>query len=148
MQAVILMGVQGAGKTTFYDQRFRGTHTHISRDVLGSFARERAAIADCISTRTAFVVDNTNARAAARAPYITLARAGGFRVIGYFFETEMRAAIARNNKRTNRKPVPVPALIRTWKQLEPPTPAEGFDELYTAVPKRDLTFDVAPRATL
>lgn len=145
MEAVILIGVQGAGKTTFYEQRFRATHAHISRDILGSFPREQAAIADCVTARTPFVVDNTNARVTTRAPYIALARAAGFRVIGYFFETEMRAAIARNNKRENRKPVPVPALIRTWKQLEPPAAEEGFDSLFTVLPKRDLVFELVPR---
>jgi predicted kinase len=144
MEAVLLIGVQGAGKTTFFEQRLAETHVHVSRDVLGSFPRERAIIDNCVASRRPFVVDNTNALASARAPYIALAKAAGYRVVGYFFDTEMRAAIARNNKRTSRKPVPVPALLRTWKRMERPTLAEGFDELSTVIPKRDLAFDVTP----
>jgi predicted kinase len=142
MDAVLLIGVQGAGKTTFYEQRFAATHVHVSRDVLGNFPRERAVIESCIAARKAFVVDNTNALAAARAPYIAIAKPAGYRIIGYFFDTEMRAAIARNNKRANRKPVPVPALLRTWKRMERPTVDEGFDELHTVIPKRDDAFEV------
>ena len=143
MEAVLLIGVQGAGKTTFFEQRFAATHVYVSRDVLGSFVRERALIDDCIRSAKPFVVDNTNALATTRAAYIALARPAGYRIAGYFFETEMRAAIARNNKRTNRKPVPIPALLRTWKRMERPAVDEGFDELYTVLPKRDGDFEVA-----
>ncbi|HET8547303.1 MAG TPA: AAA family ATPase [Bryobacteraceae bacterium] len=145
MEAVLLIGVQGAGKTTFFEQRFAATHVHISRDVLGSLPRERAAVETCIGARKPFVIDNTNALASTRAAWIARAKAADYRIVGYFFNTEMRAAIARNNKRTNRKPVPVPGLLRTWKVMEPPSIREGFDELYTVTPKRELMFDVTPR---
>jgi predicted kinase len=144
MEAVLLIGVQGAGKTTFFEQRFAATHVHVSRDVLGSFARERAVVEACIASGKPFVVDNTNALAATRASYIALAKPAGYRIVGYFFEMEVRAAIARNNKRTNRKPVPVPALLRTWKRIERPSPAEGFDKLHTVIPKLDCVFEVTP----
>src|SRR5437867_4365365 len=86
VEALIFVGIQGAGKTTFYDERFANTHTRISLDALRSRPRERAMLQRCLNTGQRFVVDNTNVRAADRAVYITAAKAAGFRVIGYFFE--------------------------------------------------------------
>ena len=40
MQAVILCGLQGAGKTTLYRDRFLATHVRISLDLLRTRARE------------------------------------------------------------------------------------------------------------
>ena len=36
MEAIVLCGVQGSGKTTLYRDRFAATHEHVSLDVLGS----------------------------------------------------------------------------------------------------------------
>ena len=42
MEAVILCGVQGSGKTTLYRDRFLETHARISLDLLRTRAREAA----------------------------------------------------------------------------------------------------------
>lgn len=131
MQAVILIGIQGAGKTTFYQERFAATHVRISLDLLGSRLQERAVLAECIAEGKDFVVDNTNVLKRERAPYIAAAKAAGFRIIGYFFKPNLRGSIGRNNHRTDKKPVPVPAVIATFKRVEAPDLAEGFDELHT-----------------
>jgi hypothetical protein len=34
MEAVILTGIQAAGKSTFYQERFSGTHVRINLDML------------------------------------------------------------------------------------------------------------------
>jgi predicted kinase len=34
MEAVLLVGIQGAGKSTFYQQRFFDTHVRINLDML------------------------------------------------------------------------------------------------------------------
>ena len=130
MEAVILIGVQGSGKSTFYEQRFSRTHERISLDIQGTRRRERAALDACLRGCRAFVVDNTNPRAADRAPFIAAARTAGFRVIGYFFEIGLRTAIARNKGRAGKAAIPVPGLVRTFKALEPPKLEEGFDELH------------------
>jgi predicted kinase len=74
-------------------------------------------------------MDNTNVTAAERRRYIDAAKAAGYRVTGYFFETALKAAIARNVRRAG-KTIPIPALVRAFKRLEPPQTDEGFDELY------------------
>ncbi len=89
-------------------------------------------------------MDNTNVLAAERAVYIERARAARFRVIGYYFPPELRAAIKRNSIRKDKRPIPVPGVIGTYKRLQPPTPAEGFDELYEVRVDPENRFVVTP----
>jgi predicted kinase len=130
-EAVIFAGLQGAGKTTYFRDHFAATHEHISRDI----QPEAEPIRQCLSCGRSFVVDNTNATRASRAQYIKDAKAAGFRVIAYFFDTPVRTAIGRNNHRKDKKPIPVPAILRTAKLLQPPSLDEGFDEIRTIAAK-------------
>jgi predicted ABC-type ATPase len=129
-EAVILIGIQGSGKTTFYLQRFFETHVRISLDLVKTRRREQVLLEACLRTGQRFVIDNTNVRAEVRARYIGSAKAAGFRVIGYFFETQLGEALRRNQQRSGRAVIPVPGVIGTLKRLEPPSIEEGFDELY------------------
>ena len=131
MEAVILIGIPGSGKSTFYRERFFDTHVRINLDMLRTRERERILMAACIQARQPFVVDNTNVQADERARYIAPAKAAGFRVTGYYFPTELRTAIARNKSRPAGQVVPVPGLIAKHKRLQPPTSQEGFDEMYS-----------------
>jgi predicted kinase len=142
-EMVILVGIQAAGKTSFYRERFFNTHVRISLDLMKTRDRERHLIAACLAVGQPFVIDNTNTLSSERAPYLAAAKQAGFRSIGYFFKTELRAAIARNNKRQPGK-IPVPAIIRSHKRLEPPTAAEGFDVLYTVTLDEENRFTVEP----
>jgi predicted kinase len=128
-EAVIFIGLQGAGKTTYFNDHFAATHQHISRDIQKTAERETALMTECLRAGRSFVVDNTNATRAVRAPYIRQAKAAGFEVRVYFFDTPVRTAIGRNNHRKDKKPIPVPAILRAAKQLEPPLLAEGFDDV-------------------
>jgi predicted kinase len=131
MEAVILIGIQGSGKTTFYRERFSETHVRISLDELRTRERERALVRECLKDGRPFVVDNTNVLASERAIYIAAAKAAGFRLTAYHFRVPLRAAIARNNRRPAGEKIPVPALIATLKRLQPPTVDEGFDQIYS-----------------
>lgn len=144
MELVILMGVQGSGKSTFYEQRFSGTHERISLDLLKTRDRERAALARCFAARRPCVIDNTNPRAAERDVYIAAAKRAGFRVTGYFFDVPLRYALRRNAERAGRAVIPVPGVIGTFKRMERPSPAEGFDELCVVTPGEDGAFHVSP----
>lgn len=130
MEAVIFTGVQGAGKTTFYRERFLHTHVRVSLDMMRTRPRQQMIIAACLAAQQKYVVDNTNVLASERAEYIRQAKSAGFRVIGYFFRSELRAAIARNAKRNDKKAIPVPGLIAAYKRLQSPALEEGYDELY------------------
>jgi len=130
-EAIIFIGLQGSGKTTYFLDNFATTHQHVSRDIQQTAEREAAVIRECLRSGLSFAVDNTNATRALRAPYIREAKAAGFRVLCYFFDTPVRTAIGRNNHRKDKKPIPVPAILRTAKRLEPPDMEEGFDEVQT-----------------
>ena len=144
MEAVILVGIQASGKTTFYKQRFFDTHVRISRDLLRTKNRESLLLDACIRGQQPFVVDNTNPLAEERARYIAPAREARFRVVCYYFRTETRAAIARNNKREGRAKVPIPGLLGTYKKLQEPRPDEGFDEIYVVTLTPENEYIVEP----
>jgi predicted kinase len=130
MEAVILIGIQGSGKSTFYRDHFCNTHVRISLDVLKTRPRERALVQTCLATGQPFVVDNTNVTAANRAVYIDAARQAGLRVIGYFFDAIVGDAFRRNAQRTGASKIPAAGVAGTLKRLQRPSPAEGFHELY------------------
>jgi predicted kinase len=130
-EAIIFVGLQGSGKTTYFMSHFAGTHVHISRDSQQNADREIAFVRECLCSGRSFVVDDTNATRAARAQYIRDAKAAGFTVLCYFFDTPLRTAIGRNNHRKDKKPIPVPAILRTAKRLEPPSIEEGADQIRT-----------------
>jgi predicted kinase len=125
MEAVVLCGIQGSGKTTLYRDRFADTHVHVSLDLLHTRRREAELVQTCLDTRQPFVVDNTNPTPADRRRYVEPARAAGFKVIGYLVEADAAQAFARSD-------VPPARVAATARSLQPPTPEEGFDELWHA----------------
>jgi predicted kinase len=129
VEAVVFIGVQGCGKTTFYKERFFETHVRVSRDMLKTKPRERILLGACLAAKQPFVLDNTNPLASQRAEIIEPARAAGFRVVACYFRCGMREALWRNRRRPAGAVIPVPAVIATFKKLQPPSWAEGFDEI-------------------
>jgi predicted kinase len=130
MEAVILVGIQGSGKSTFYKERFSGTHARINLDELKTRAREHEFFAECLRTKRSLVIDNTNMKVADRARYIAAARGAGYRVVGYFLESSLKDAIRRNGLRAGKAKVPVPAIAGALKRLEPMRKEEGFDRIF------------------
>lgn len=96
--------------------------------MLGTRAREARLLDACLLGGISFVVDNTNVTRDVRARYIALARAAGFRVLGYFFESRIADALARNAARERQ--VPEVGVRDTRNRLELPMLSEGFDELH------------------
>lgn len=132
MQAVILCGLQGAGKTTLYRDRFLDTHARISLDLLRTRAREQAFLELCLQTRMPFVVDNTNPTAADRARYVEPARQAGFAILGYLVEEDFARAAGRNAQRSGKARVADAGLRDVARRFIRPAPEEGFDELWHA----------------
>ncbi|HEX8098504.1 MAG TPA: AAA family ATPase [Pyrinomonadaceae bacterium] len=130
MEAVIFIGIQGAGKSSFYKERFFQSHVRINLDMLKTRNRESVLLYACISAKQPFVVDNTNVAAKDRAKYVLAARAAGFRVTAYYFRADVKSALRRNSERAGASRVPDKAIFGTAKRMEPPRLAEGFDAIY------------------
>jgi predicted kinase len=130
MEAVIFCGIQATGKTSFYKAQFFRTHLRISLDQLNTRNKEQQFLETCLRTRHPFVVDNTNPTKADRAGYITLAKAHKFKVIGYYFQSKLTDALARNAQRSGKEYIPELGIKGTSKKLEIPSFEEGFDALY------------------
>ena len=143
MVAVIFIGIQGSGKSSFFRERFFDTHVRINLDMLRTRHREELLLAACLAAGQSFVIDNTNPLLSDRARYVERARAAGFRTVAYFFESSLREAMARNNMRTGKQKVPAPAVTAAFKKIVRPSLDEGFDEIYTVKVVADGGFVVA-----
>jgi predicted kinase len=103
MEIIIFCGIQASGKTTFYKEHFFKTHMRISLDQLHTRNKEQVFINACFSVQQRFVVDNTNPTKEERSKYIAAAKAHKYKVIGYYFKTNINDAIHRNSKRIGKK---------------------------------------------
>ena len=134
MEAVILCGIQGSGKTTLYRDRYLETHVRISLDLLRTRHREARFLAACLETRQPFVVDKTNETREERARYVGPARAAGYRLVAVLVDIPPDVAITRNAGRPPRRQVPIAGILGTRNRLAPPSRDEGFDEVLIARP--------------
>jgi predicted kinase len=134
MELVLFIGLQGSGKSSFYRERFAGTHVLVSKDLWPHArrreSRQRRLISEALAAGRSVVVDNTNPAIEGRAPLIALGRAHGAHVVGYAFESRLEDCLARNAQRDGRARVPEVALYATRKVLQWPSRAEGFDALH------------------
>lgn len=129
MEVVVLIGLQGSGKSTFAHARYGATHVRISRDVVKTPHRERILQYTCLGLEQSFVADNTHPDPAARAPVLAAARGAGARVVACYFAPDVPGSLARNAGRAVGR-VPDVAIYATVKRLVAPTYAEGFDAIY------------------
>jgi predicted kinase len=130
-ELVLLVGLQGAGKSSFYRACFADSHDLVSKDRFPNnrnpARRQRQLIEAALAAGRSVVVDNTNPTAQERAGLIALARPFGARVVGYYFESRVADCLERNRRREGKDRVPDVALYATRKRLCRPSLAEGFD---------------------
>jgi predicted kinase len=133
-ELVVFIGLQGAGKSSFYRARFAATHDLVSKDRLRNNSRpgrrQRQLIEEALAAGRSVVVDNTNPTREDRAELIALARSFGATAVGYHFESRLADCLERNRQRQGKERVPDVALYATRKRLQAPTPDEGFDQLF------------------
>jgi predicted kinase len=130
IEAIIFIGIQATGKSTFFQQRFFNTHVRINMDMLRTRNRERVLLAACLEAKQPGVIDNTNLTRQGRAGYISQAKAAGFGVIGYYFKSTLKAALERNRQRSGKALIPEKGIIGAYRKLELPSFDEGFDQLF------------------
>ncbi|QDU44650.1 hypothetical protein Mal52_31360 [Symmachiella dynata] len=128
MEAVVFMGLQASGKSSFYKERFFSTHVRISLDLLNTRNRERQFLAACLETQQPFVIDNTNPNREERGKYIAAAKEAKYSVAGYYFRSKVDECLGRNQNRVES--IPEVGILSTAKKLELPRIDEGFDKLY------------------
>ena len=134
MQAVVFVGVQGSGKSTYFARHHADTHVRINLDMLRTRNREAVLLHACLACGQSFVVDNTNPTAAGRARYAALARAAGFETVAVVFEVPLDVARDRNAGRVGKARVPERAIAGTAAKMERVTAAEGFDHVIRVGP--------------
>ena len=127
---VILMGLQGSGKSTFYRMHLSEDFVRVNLDTLKTRYQEKLLIEECLYLQKSFAVDNTNPTRADRERYIAIAKDHGYRIVGYFMESKIKDCMQRNAQREGAARVPEKAIAATSNKLEIPSYDEGFDELY------------------
>ncbi|MFZ5987387.1 MAG: ATP-binding protein [Bacillota bacterium] len=130
MEAVIFIGIQATGKSTYYKDNFFKTHIRINLDMLRTRNREDIFLDACIKAKQPFVVDNTNPSVMDRKKYIDIAQSAKFKVIGYYFQSNIAEAIKKNERREGKEHIPLAGIKSTYGKLQLPSLDEGFDELY------------------
>jgi predicted kinase len=101
----VVIGVQGAGKTTWVRQ---------NADQIGA---------------AAFFFDAALPRAVHRARAVSIARACGVPAIAVWVRPPLEIALARNQLRRTDHRVPDAAIRSVQSMMEPPSVAEGFVEI-------------------
>jgi len=148
LEVVVLIGFQGAGKSTFRAQRFAETHAVVSKDLFRNNRRperrQQQLIAEALAGGRSVVVDNTNPSVEERAAIIETARGASARVVAFYFDSPLAACAARNDARPLEARVPEVGLRATARRLVRPSLREGFSEIWTVHTLPDTRFEIAP----
>lgn len=128
----IMIGIQGAGKTTFCKTRL-SDYEYVNLDTLKTRDNEEKLVKKLFREDKSFVVDNTNRFKSDRERYIPTAIAKGYKIVGYYFESDLKACLRRNRKRSRKVPENVIKEYYNIVLNNRPTYDEGFDEIYTVI---------------
>lgn len=133
-EVAILVGLQAAGKTTFYHRELAGTHVLISKDAFrhnrNRQRRQQQLIAEALERGRDVAVDNTNPSPDERRPIIDLARTYRAEVVGYWFPPDLPESLRRNSVRVKPWRVPDVGLYATFGRLAAPRYDEGFGRIF------------------
>ncbi|MGY1839324.1 MULTISPECIES: AAA family ATPase [unclassified Modestobacter] len=137
-ELVVLVGLQGSGKSSWVASHLAGSHEVVSKDhwprARRREARQQRVVAELLARGASVVVDNTNPAPAERAPLVALARAAGVPVRAVFVDTPLETCLARNDAREGRARVPLVGVFDTRRRLTPPSTDEGFDAVEVVRP--------------
>jgi protein phosphatase len=143
---VVLIGISGAGKSTFARRYFRPTEVLSSdycRALVSDDENNQSATADAFEVlhliaekrlewRRLTVIDATNLRAHAHRPLLDLARRHRVPAVAIIFDLPWKLCFERNQRRPERS-VGVFTIGRQAAQLHSALPAiqeEGFAEIF------------------
>lgn len=127
-KAIIFVGIQASGKSTFFRERLKPLgYAHISMDLLHYRRREQRKLDNCIIEGMPVVIDNTNPTREDRLRYLPKLKEAGYRVECFFFQSRVKDCVRRNEERGMK--VPSNAIAATSNKLELPSRKEGFDDI-------------------
>ena len=130
MEAVIFIGLQASGKSSFYRKQLINSHIRLNLDMLKTRHREKLLFDACLAAKQSVVIDNTNPTRLDRQKYIVPAKRCKFRIVGYYFQSNLEECQQRNDLRDRKSRIPLVGIRSTAKKLELPSYQEGFDKLY------------------
>ena len=137
-ELVVMVGLQGSGKSTWVRVHLAATHAVVSKDhwpnARRKQARQQRVVADLLAAGRSVVVDNTNPSLADRAALVALAREAGVPVRVVWVDVPFETSVRRNLSRDGRARVPSVGLLATADRFVPPTLAEGFDSVSVVRP--------------
>ncbi len=145
-EVAILIGLQGAGKSTFYHTHLAATHRHISKDnfrhAKSRDKRQQALLREALQEGASVAIDNTNPSLADRIPLLQTAHEFGARAVAYYFQPELAVCLERNAGREGIARVPDVALYVTHHKLQAPSAKEGFAAMFHVRNLGDGTFEI------
>jgi bifunctional polynucleotide phosphatase/kinase len=122
-QLILLQGMSGAGKSSFYQQYLQPLgYAHINKDTLKDKRRVLRATEMAMQAGQKIAIDETNPTRAGRAEFLELARRYGYSASIYYL---VRNGIEWNKLRA--RPVPDVAYHTYFKYLEEPSQSELKD---------------------
>lgn len=146
MELVIFIGLQASGKSTFFRNYFASNYELVSKDCFRNnknpSRRQAQLIEAALKEGRSLVVDNTNPRIEDRAAIIQLGRLYNAEIIGYYFKSQVKRCLERNQQREGKARVPDVAIYTTLNKLIRPSYAEGFDKLFYVSIAGNNTFKV------
>ena len=137
-ELVVMVGLQGSGKSTWVAEHLAGTHVVVSKDhwprARHREARQQRVVGELLAEGRSVVVDNTSPSVTERAPLIASAASAGVPARAVFLDVPLETCRERNDARTGRARVPLVGLYSAAGRLVAPTTAEGFTEVTVVRP--------------
>ncbi|MER7110024.1 ATP-binding protein [Streptomyces sp. NPDC000229] len=134
LEIAVLVGLQAAGKSTFYERYLAGSHVRVSKDLFPRAARNKQQrqmrlVEAALSAGRPVAVDNTNPSPEEWRPLVAAGRAHGATVTAYWFPPDTAGSLRRNAAREGRDRVPDVGIHATHGRLRKPSLSDGFDSV-------------------